>query len=329
MTVSTIPAVRSYPERVFGWIPLPYWLGILIAWELIFLADYLLGIDIPGGQEHLVEFGCLILFFALVCCIIIFCSRILTAMYKDVMLFIDQDQDGFTTWYHRQLRRSYEGFFPLAFGVAFAIFEIFTAGPYIHSFTPKGTALYYLRLTYEFAGFFFLGAGVWALINVVRIPIQLTKYKIKVSLTQVSGRGLQALGTSYFKMSLSIIITFIPLVIAVIASPLSENTFILAWLGGGLVLIFGFFLLPQVGVHRIMAAEKTSRLTSFTHHLEEAMERSLKDPSSENMKRLKELFDLQAHLKHMNEWPFNTNTLWQLLTALLIPVALTVLQIFF
>jgi hypothetical protein len=78
-----------------------------------------------------------------------------------------------------------------------------------------------------------------------------------------------------------------------------------------------------------MVAEKTQRLTSFTHHLEAAMERSLKDPSSENMKMLKELFDLQSHLKEMNEWPFNTNTLWQLITALLIPIALTVLQLFF
>jgi flagellar motor component MotA len=130
-------------------------------------------------------------------------------------------------------------------------------------------------------------------------------------------------------MSLSIIITFIPLVVAVIVSPLSENTSILAWLAGGLTLIFGFFILPQVGVHRIMASEKTRRLTSFTHYLEEAMERSLQDPSSENMQRLKELFELQAHLVGMNDWPFNTNTVWQLITALLIPIALTVLQIFF
>jgi hypothetical protein len=329
MSVGTLTAVRSYPGRMFGWIPLPYWLGILIAWELVFLVDYLIGRNVPGGQEHLVEFGFLVLFFALVCCTIIYCSRVLTDMYEDVILFVDQDLDGFAEWYRAQLRRSYEGLLPVVFGLVFALFELFTAGPFIHQFTPVGTVLFTFRITYEFVGFFFLGVGVWALLNVVRIPILLTRYKIKVSLTQVSGRGLQALGSSYFKMSLSIIITFIPLVIAVILSPLSENTFILSWLAGGLTLIFGFFLLPQVGVHRIMAAEKTNRLTSFTHHLEEAMERSLKDPSSENMKRLKELFDLQAHLKQMNEWPFNTNTVWQLITALLIPIALTVLQIFF
>lgn len=31
----------------------------------------------------------------------------------------------------------------------------------------------------------------------------------------------------------------------------------------------------------------------------------------------------------MNDWPFNTSTLWQLITALLIPVAMAVLEIFF
>lgn len=329
MSPNKIDDVRSWPQRFFGWIPLPYWLAIFIVWEFVFLVDYLLGLGIPGGHDHILEFGCLVIFFAMVSGTVIYCSRVLSDMYSDVILFIDQSDADFRSWYRQQLHRSYEGAIPIVFGVAFAVFESITSGPVIRQFTPPGSALYILRLTYELVGFFFLGIGVWALLNVVRIPISLTRYKIKVSLTQVSGRGLQALGSSYFNMSLCIILTFVPLIIAVIISPLSNNMFILAWLGGGVMLIFGFFLLPQVGVHRIMAFEKRQRLMSFTNHLEEAMERSLKDPTSENMQRLKELFDLQAHLKQMNEWPFNTNTLWQLITALLIPVAVAVLEIFF
>jgi hypothetical protein len=329
MSLNTVTSIRSYPGRLFGWIPLPYWLSILIAWELVFVADYLLGRVVEGGNDHLIEFGCLIVFFALACCTIVYCSKVLIGLYEDIKLFIEDDLDVVTGWYQGQLRLSYEGIIPVAFGLVFALLEFFTVGPFIHRFTPADSALYTFRIVYEFIGFFFLGLGVWALLVVARIPILLTRHKIKVSLTQVSGRGLQGLGSSFFRMSLSIIITFLPLVVAAIVSSLSENTFILAWLAGGLTLIFGFFLLPQIGVHRIMAAEKTQRLSSFTHHLEEAMERSLKDPSSENMKRLKELFDLQGHLKDMNEWPFNINTLWQLITALLIPIALTVLQIFF
>lgn len=321
--------VRSYPERFFSWIPLPYWLGILMAWELVFLMDYLLGLGIEGGHDHLIEYGCLVLCFALTCSTIIFCSRTLAQMFPDVTLFIDHDPELLAAWYQRQLAMSYEGWWPLVFGVGFAVVESLTVGTMIRPFTPEGTTLAIYRAGYEFIGFFFLGVGIWALINVVRIPVLLARHRVVVSLSQVSDRGLLALGSSFFKMSLSIIATFTPLVVAAIVSPLSDNVVVLFWLGGGVILIFGFFVLPQVGLHRIMAHEKRQRLLAFTTHLEEALERSLKDPTSENLQRLKELFDLQVHLKNMNEWPFNTNTIWQLITALLIPLVLTIMEIFF
>lgn len=31
----------------------------------------------------------------------------------------------------------------------------------------------------------------------------------------------------------------------------------------------------------------------------------------------------------MNEWPFNINTLWQLVTALLIPLTMGLIEVFF
>ena len=114
-----------------------------------------------------------------------------------------------------------------------------------------------------------------------------------------------------------------------ILAGLGNNFKVLIWEGLGAVLIFCFFLLPQIGIHRIMSNEKEQRILSFSHHLEMALEKSLNDPSSENMQRLKELFELQEHLKNMNEWPFNVNSLWQLITALLIPLILALLEIIF
>ncbi|MBS1978820.1 MAG: hypothetical protein JST46_15720 [Bacteroidetes bacterium] len=316
--------VRSYPERLFGWISLPYWLSIFVAWELVFAADYFLGRSFQEST-HLAEFGCLIVFFALVGSTIIYCSRVLVQLHRDLLAFIEDDHATFTVWYQQQLKLAYEGPWPIGFGLVFAVLESLTAGRVIASFTPAGS-LALFRGVYEFAGFFLLGMGVWALLCVARIPVQLTRYKIRVSLTQLSGHGIQALGVSYFRMSLSIILTFLPLVLALIISPLGNNMYVLAWLAAGLALIFAFFLLPQVGIHRIMAMEKTQRLEGFTVHLEEAMQRSLKDPSSANMQHLKELFELQGHLKGMNEWPFDTNTIWQLITALLIPLAIAMLD---
>jgi hypothetical protein len=325
----TTPLIRSYPEKLLGWIPLPYSLTYILLWETIFLVDYFLGKDIDGAQDHLPEFGCLILFFALSCISIIYCSRVLVRLYNDLLLFIDHDESELRAWYFKKLSISYQGMWPLIFAFGFAIAESLTAGSTIRHLTPEETSVGYLRMGYEVTGFFFVGLGIWALINVLLIPIGLTKYKIRVSVNQISGRGLQALGSAFFKMSLAITITFMPLVAGALLSPLMEDLSILIWLGTGTLAIFCFFLLPQVGVHRIMAYEKQQRLLSFANHLEDAMERSLKEPTSENMQRLKELFELQAHLRDMNEWPFNVNTLWQLITALLIPVILTMLEIFF
>jgi hypothetical protein len=130
-------------------------------------------------------------------------------------------------------------------------------------------------------------------------------------------------------MSIAITACFVLIVITATVAGLGNNFTVLIWEGLGAALIFCFFLLPQIGIHRIMAAEKEQRLHSFSHHLEKALEKSLSDPSLENMQRLKELFDLQEHLKKMNEWPFNVNTLWQLITALLIPLILALLEIVF
>ena len=323
------PQVKSFPERIVSWIPLPYWLSYLLLWETLFAIDYFLDTTTGTTTNHSPEFACLVLFFAFVCINIVYCSKTLMRMYGDLPLFVDHSQQELFQWYHQRLRWSYEGIWPLAFGLAFAVMEFFTAGTSIRQFTPDGTSLYFVRAAYEFLGFFFLGVGVWALISVLIIPISLTRFKIKVSVNQVSGRGLQALGYAYFRMSLAITITFVPLIVAAVLSPLLKDISILIWLGAGTLSIFGFFLFPQVGIHRIMSNEKQNRLLSFSNHLEDALDRSLKEPTSENMQRLKELFELQGHLKQMHEWPFNVNTLWQLITALLIPVALAVLEIFF
>lgn len=323
------PLIRSYPEKLLRWIPLPYWLSCLLIWESIFLVDYFLGAGEPAAQAHLREFGFLIFFFALACISIIYCSKVLSKLYGDLALFIDHNEHELSNWYNRKLEISYLGIWPIVFGIFFTVAESLTVGNVIQHLTPEGTPVYYLRLAYKTVGFFFVGMGIWALINVLMIPIGLTRYRIRVSVNQIAGRGLQALGSSYFRMSLAITVTFIPLVAAAIISPLIEDISILVWLGAGTIAIFCFFLLPQVGIHRIMAFEKQQRLLSFANHLEDAMERSLREPTSENMQRLRELFELQAHLRNMNEWPFNVNTLWQLITALLIPMVLAILEIFF
>lgn len=321
--------VKSYPEKIISLIPLPGWLAWVIFWQLLFLIDYLITLNVDDTHAYSMVFACISLFFASICIVTIYCSKVLIRLYPHLERFIEEDKGTLKNWYTLKLKSCYESFWPLVSGIVISVAAVVSIYTLLVQLTPPINSLFYYRLSYLALGFFFLGISIWALIKVALIPMELTLMKVKVSITQFSGNGLQALGSSFLKMSLSITVSFILIVAASIVAPFEDNLIVLIWLGMAALLIFGFFLLPQIGIHRVMVNEKTNRMSNFTHHLEEAMDRTLKGPSAENMQRLKELFEVQNHLKGMNEWPFDLTSIWQLLTALIIPIILAAIEIFF
>lgn len=320
--------VTSYPERFSRLVPLPGWLVWVIFWQVLFLIDYLLSwqLSLPayGGS-----FACLCLFFTSVCVVVVYCSKVLIRLYPHMLQFTEVEKNTLTEWYTLKLKSAYEGLWPLVSGLIISISSIVSIYPLIQQLTPTTDFLFYYRVGYTSIGFFFLGVSLWALIKVSIFPMELTRMKVKVSVSQFSGNGLQALGASFLKMSLAICVSFLLIVITTIVAPFQYNLIVLIWLGLAALFIFSFFILPQVGIHRIMRNEKTHRMYSFTRHLEAALDKTLNDPSAENMQHLKELFEVQNHLKGMHEWPFDFNSVWQLLTALIIPILLAALEILY
>jgi hypothetical protein len=301
--------------------------ALFVVWEAVFAIDYFLGRGM--ANSHLFLFGFTILFFTATCIATIYCTRSLTLFYPQLPTFVDEPGDTLRKWYQSKLRSAYEGILPLISGMVFAGFTLASIRDFIEELSQGNDALLYFRYGYCFAGFALTGISLWALVRVMTIPIGLARFKIKVSMYQFAGNGLQALGATYFRMSLSIIMSFVLILGIGYFSPFRTNPVIVGWMVFGTLLILGFFIIPQINIHKIMVREKSMRLASFSRHFEAAMETALHDPSSENMNRLKELFELHQYLGNMHEWPFDTQTLWQLLTALLIPVVLALLEIFF
>jgi hypothetical protein len=320
--------IKSYPERLSSLIPLPGWLVWVIFWQVLFLVDYLLSWQL-SSPAYGGAFACLCLFFTSVCVVVIYCSKVLVRLFSHMLQFIDEEKSILTEWYTLKLKSAYEGAWPLISGLIISISSVVSIYPIIQQLTPTTDFLFYYRVGYISLGFFFLGVSLWALIKVSIFPMELTRMKVKVSVSQFSGNGLQALGSSFLKMSLAICVSFLLIVMTTIVAPFQNNLIVLIWLGLAALLIFGFFILPQVGIHRIMRNEKTNRMFSFTRHLEAALDKTLNDPSAENMQHLKELFEVQNHLKSMHEWPFDFNSVWQLLTALIIPILLAALEILY
>lgn len=320
--------IISYPERFVRILPLPQWLAWVIIWQLVFLVDYVWTWDTKVTTYSLVFAG-IAIFFSVVCGAIIYCTRVLERFGNQLPKLIALNEAEVNSWYNRKMNRSYSGFLPLLAGILISAGAMVSLYQLITQMTPDVPGLLNLRLGYLSFGFFCLGISLWALVSLTLMPIELTALPIRVRVNQYSGSGLQALGTTYLKMALAISLSFMAVVIVAILAPMETNIVILIWLGGAALMIFGFFLLPQVGIHRVMVREKSNRMEGFSKHLEEAMEVTLQNPSSENMQRLRELFEVQNHLRSMNEWPFNLASVWQLLTALVIPVMVALAEFMF
>ena len=321
--------ITSYPEKSVRFIPLPPWLSIIIVWEIIFLLDYLIARSDPGSVSSLWLFGSLIIFFISVCINSILCSQELIRLLPHLRTFVDMSSDELGQWYTHQLQECYEGWKPIASGLVIGAAAGFTLDPLMREVIQGSDLVYYYRHGYHFVGYFFLGTALWALIRAATIPLSMAKFKIKVSSYQVRGTGLQALGRAYFRMAIFLTTSFFVMVAIVAFSPFTASPIVLGWLAIGALSIFLFFVVPQMGIHRIMAEVKYKKLDAFSIHLDAALEQSINQPTPDNMQRLKELFELQQHLKNMNEWPFELSMVWQLITALIIPLAMAAVEIFF
>lgn len=274
-------------------------------------------------------FGFIIVFFISVCINTVLCSIELSGLLPHLRSFIDSPSEELDQWFTVQLKDCYEGWKPLASGLVMGTIASLTLDPLMQEITKGFDALYIYRHGYHFIGYFFLGIAMWALVRAAIIPLRVAQFKIKVSSYQVRGTGLQALGRTYFRMAIFLSASYFVMVGIAIFSPFTMSLLVLGWLAIGAVTIFLFFLLPQMGIHRIMAEVKYKKLDAFSIHLDEALEQSISTPTPENMQRLKELFELQQHLKNMNEWPFEFSMVWQLITALIIPLGMAVVEIFF
>lgn len=307
---------------------MPFWISWILIWTIIFSIDLYLSLGNVQAHSHFTELG-VAAFCASVGINVGLSTKIMINLYQDLILFIDSKDQNLETWYTSKLKWMYEGAWPILAVVTFSILVELTAGQVINSYNQASESILYFRTGYRMFGFFLLGLSLWSIINFMRLPAQLLLFKFKLRLSNLSGIGLQALGNAFLKIALMGIGSFIILIFTIMVSPVHENAAILVWVALGGILIFSLFLFPQLGIHRIMAVEKRQQLISFSNHLEEALARSMKEPTSENMQKLKEMFDLQQYLKSLNDWPFNANAMWQLISALLIPLMLVILQIMF
>lgn len=232
-------------------------------------------------------------------------------------------------WYEEKLGLMFSGIAPLVFAGILAIAVEITAGHLVDVFNSFNETVLVFRKAYRVLGFFLLGLCLWSAFRFMLLPGQILRLKLKTRLPNLAGVGIQAIGQVFFRVATVAAVSFVILGITVFVSPLSSNLAVMVWLCFGAVCIVGLFLTPLAGIHQVMAREKRAQLITLSGHIERALSVSMENPTPNNLQALKEILELQRHIQDMNDWPFNTKMVWRLISVLLIPLLLVVLQIAF
>ena len=319
--------IRSWAYKIVKFLPMPYWISLILIWQLVLCGDYF--ITNYFGVDSLLLFNFFLYgSFAGAGIVIEFCNREMQRFYPRLVIFVSEPQEKLKAWYLKGLRNSYMSIGSLVCGLTVAviggisIYEIaaLKSGPY--------PGLIWYRVIACEIGLFFMGTGIWAIFSIIRVANQLSHLRINVKLFAVGNDSIMALGTLFLKMSLAIASVYVLVVTADILAGILTSYVVIFWNAIGVICIFLFFVIPQYRIHKLMLKEKQQRLQSFTVYLEKTMNESLHDPSVEKLQYLKSLFELKEHLSGMHEWTFSSGAISQLISVLLIPLLLVLLEVY-
>ena len=321
----------NYPApfavRVWKFSKLPWWLMWTVFWVIILAIDYLLeNLDIHSTSRFQVDFGITAFFLATIIGIG-YCAGQLKDFYPFLSSFLAKPVTETKQWYNQWYISAYSEKRIYLISAIFSTAVIAGISPMVIDLSQSYLVLILIRVTYLWVGFFMVGMGLWALIEVTKMSIELSKFPVKVTLHRHPDTSVLAVGRLFFRLALSVAAAYSCVVITVMISPYKNSWLVIGFLalGAGAALIF--FLIPQTGVHKCMVREKYHRISVFSEHLEKALDQAVKNPSQDNVEKLKDLIELQNYLNTMNEWPFDGEALWSLITALIFPLVLAIIQI--
>ncbi len=324
--------VTPFQERMARILPVPYAIAWLIFCQLLFLADFLIVRFYEADANTLLPSLALI---AVICgeaVAVVRASKLLERFARALLTFALVERAKLLQWYNDQLRKVFEPKYMAATGGLFIIIllvPMFVSQgiPWRQSW-PGRIMLQLIFVLVAFGG----GAMFYCLVRIALLVVAIGRLPLRIAIHQHPAASIGALGTVLFKITLGAVGVFAVGLIAWVLiegiDPTARKGLIaIIWpLVFGLFLI-GYAIFPQIGVHDLMAKAKFARIRKFSAHVENALQRVTDEPSSENIRRLNELFQVERELNGMREWPFDTKTLLLFLGSVVVPIAITILNV--
>jgi len=318
--------VTPFPERMTRIFHLPYPLVWLIF--SCFLFGLHAGSCLYSGNpvKPIMRLVILALLPGCIAIGIIWFSKALEKFTPSILLFIDWPREKILEWYESELRAIFNLKWMALTGVALAGLCLMSgySGDFWVGFKNLPTITF--RIIMVTIGF--LGGGMFY--AMIRIALMVNKMgelgAIKVSVYQHPLTSVKSVGILLSKIAFTAVGIYLLGMLYVFTKTGEHGKLVLLIVGFFGAVVASFFIFPQIKIHQIMSKVKHMRLKKFSIHLEEALEGVTKEPSRENIQRVRELFEVQKSLNEMGEWPFDTRLLLGVVTGVAIPLIVVVLQ---
>lgn len=178
---------------------------------------------------------------------------------------------------------------------------------------------YYFAVYIEGAGLYILIMTAWTVHRIGKLPLQVSALF----------SDFHAVGMLYSKFTIYAASAYIMWgIFHMIVPPQFSSLQMILWFSSFAILLFAYFILPQVSVHRMMTSTKKEKIEMFSSQMSAALEEPFRVPNKENASYLKDMLSVQNQLNQMCDWPFGTYEILQIVLILIIPLIVVLLEIF-
>src|ERR1051325_10294783 len=255
-------------------------------------------------------------------------SEVLERFYEPISKVVKVDDDEFSDWFKRQMGVLYYSRQNLACSLTGAALFLISAylihGLPYRSMVVNGT--FYLNvLAIGLMGgplFRFIVMSAVFVLKLSRFPLSIYIYNHPSASVKLIGRLLLNFAICYAAPAY-----FLCVIIAILVSPIKTTQMV--WIVAGALIVLSYFVLPQWSLHKTMYTRKQQLMHSVSVAADKVISEWIGDPVPEKLSQFTGLCELQEKIAKMEEWPFNASWLASLLTTLIIPLVLAILQLGF
>lgn len=179
---------------------------------------------------------------------------------------------------------------------------------------------YYFAVYIEGVGFYIGIMTAWTIHKIGKLPLQVNALF----------SDYHAIGMLYSKFTIYAASAYVMWgIFHMIVPPQFSSLELILWFSSFAILLFIYFILPQVSIHRMMTSTKKEKIEMFSSQMNAALEEPFRVPNKENVSYLKDMLLVQNQLNQMCDWPFGIYEIIQIVLILIIPLIVVLLEIFF